>query len=115
MELSSIPNGEKSVESKPNPDWIYVVVQAPGENETFLGQHDNNNDISFIPVFVKKEDAQNCLPLMTRKKAVTYEIQAVYREELLKQAAENGFLVYVLDGGGTILEKIDIPRVSKGD
>ncbi len=103
------------MESIPNPDWIYVVVQAPGQNETFLGQHDKDNDISFIPVFKKKEDAQNCLPLLHREKFVTYQIQAVYREELLEQASKNGFKVYFLDGGGTILEKINVANDSKGD
>ncbi|RTZ98370.1 MAG: hypothetical protein DSY90_04465 [Deltaproteobacteria bacterium] len=98
-----------------NPDWIYVVVQAPGENESFLGQHDDENDISFIPVFDKKEDAQNCLPLMARERSVTYEIQAVYREELLKNAGENGFYVYFLDGSGTILEKINIAEDGADD
>ena len=103
------------MESTNNSDWIYAVVQAPGKNESFLGQHDDENDISFIPVFAKKEDAQNCLPLMARKKSVTYEIQAVYREELLKNAMENGFHVYFLDGSGTILEKINIVKKSADD
>jgi hypothetical protein len=103
------------VESINKLDWIYVVVQAPGENEAFLGQYDEDSDISFIPVFGKKEDAQKCLPLMTRKKAVTYEIQAVLREELLKEAAQGGFFVYALDGAGTILEKIDARHDGVGE
>ncbi len=105
---------ESSTKAEPNPNWIYVVVQAPGKGESFLGQHDDENDISFIPVFANKDDAQNCLPLMNRKKGETYEIQAVYREELIEQAVGNGFQVYLLDGGGTILEKIEMADDAPG-
>ena len=90
-----------------NPDWIYVVVQAPGENEMFLGQHDDEKDISFIPVFHQKEDALQCLPLMKRDRSLKYEVQAVHREEISEQAAKTGFLLYFLDENGAILERIE--------
>ena len=89
------------------PDWIYVVVQAPGENEMFLGQHDDEQDISFIPVFHQKEDALQCLPLMKRDRSLTYEVQAVSREEISEQAAKTGFLLYILDENGVILETFE--------
>ena len=90
-----------------DPDWIYVVVQAPGENEMFLGQHDDEKDISFIPVFHQKEDALQCLPLMKRERSLKYEVQAVSREEISEQAAKTGFLLYFLDENGVILETIE--------
>ena len=90
-----------------NPDWIYVVVQAPGENDMFLGQHDDEKDISFIPVFHQKEDALQCLPLMKRDRSLKYEVQAVHREEISEQAAKTGFLLYFLDENGAIQERID--------
>jgi len=90
-----------------NPDWIYVVVQAPGENDMFLGQHDDEKDISFIPVFHQKEDALQCLPLMKRDRSLKYEVQAVHREEISEQAAKTGFLLYFLDENGAILERIE--------
>ena len=90
-----------------NPDWIYVVVQAPGENDMFLGQHDDEKDISFIPVFHLKEDALQCLPLMKRDRSLKYEVQAVHREEISEQAAKTGFLLYFLDENGAIQERIE--------
>ena len=90
-----------------DPDWIYVVVQTPGENEMFLGQHDDEKDISFIPVFHQKEDALQCLPLMKRDRSLKYEVQAVHREEISEQSAKTGFLLYFLDENGVILERID--------
>jgi hypothetical protein len=28
--------------------WVWVVVQDPGKDERFLGQHDEKQDISYI-------------------------------------------------------------------
>ena len=41
--------------------WLWVVVQDPEWNEQFLGQRDESKGISFIPVFLEKDDAVQCL------------------------------------------------------
>jgi len=86
--------------------WIWVVVQDPGGKEQFLGQHDKLENISYIPVFDSKEDAQQCLMNMTRRKNCTYEVQAILFEELAKDAAANGFVIFLLNENGEILERI---------
>lgn len=86
--------------------WVWVVVQDPGEKEQFLGQHDKQENISFIPAFRSKEDAQQCFMNMVRDKGRKYEVQAVLYEELLKDAAGGGFMVFLLNANGEILEKI---------
>ena len=88
-------------------DWVYVVVQASGEKEMFLGQHDDENDISFIPVFRQKEDASQCLPLMSKAPSMKYEVQAIHKDDLFDQAAATGFYLYLLDGSGVILNKVN--------
>lgn len=90
-----------------NTDWVYIVVQASKENEIFLGQHDDEADISFIPVFRQKEDAYQCLPLMAKDPAMKYEVQAVHKDDLFDQAAANGFHLYLLDSSGVILNKVN--------
>ena len=30
-------------------EWVWVVLQDPGENEQFLGEYDEENKTSFIP------------------------------------------------------------------
>jgi hypothetical protein len=87
--------------------WVWVVVQDPGSNEQFLGQHDEEKDVSFIPTFLKKDEAEQCLPYLTRDKAKEYEVQAILFEELAKHSAQNGFVVFILNGAGEVLEKID--------
>jgi len=87
--------------------WIYVVVQDPESNPQYLGQHDDEIDISFIPIFLEKEDALMCLNLMARDKQKKYEVQAVMYEELTDHAATSGFHIYVLNKNGEVVDKIN--------
>jgi len=86
--------------------WVWVVVQDPGQKEKFLGQHDNQDNISFIPAFHSKEAAQQCLASMARQKGSKYEVQAILHQELSKNAAAGGFMIFLLNENGEILEKI---------
>jgi len=93
--------------SKLNPDtWIWVIVQEPGGNEQFLGQHDDKKDVSFIPAFYEKDIAQQCLIQLITEKGKKYEAQAILFEELAKDAAQHGFSIFMLNADGEILEEI---------
>ena len=87
--------------------WVWVVVQDPGGTEQFLGQHDKLENISYIPVFRSKEEAQQCFMNMARRKNCRYEVQAILFEELAKDAAASGFMIFLLNDSGDILEKIN--------
>ena len=89
-----------------NDDWVYVVVQDPGGNEQFLGQQENETGVAFIPLFKGKEDALMCMPLMTRDKQIKYEVQAVIFSDLKAQAANSGFMLYLLDNEGRVIDKL---------
>ena len=92
---------------KIKPDtWIWVIVQNPGTNEQFFGQLDEQTNESFIPAFYQKEDAQQCMLNLTTEKGTKYEVQAIFFEELVKDAAQNNFMIFMLDPDGKILEKI---------
>jgi hypothetical protein len=86
--------------------WVWVVVQDPGGKEQFLGQHDQQENISFIPAFHSKEEAQQCFMSLARQKGRKYEVQAILHEELLKDAAADGFMIFLLNENGDVLEKI---------
>ena len=90
--------------------WIYLVVQDPETNPQYLGQHDDEGDISFIPIFLEKEDALMCINLMARDKHQKYEVQAVMYEQVTDHAATGGFHIYVLNKNGEIVEKIDASK-----
>ncbi len=82
------------------------MVLDPGGNEQFLGQHYEEQDISFIPTFLEKEEAQECLKHMALEEGQKYEVQTIQYEELTRNAFENGFALFILNGAGEILEKI---------
>jgi hypothetical protein len=99
-------------EIKPD-TWIWVVVQNPGPNEQLLGQEYEDQSVSFIPAFFEKEDAQQCLIRMSTNKTDKYEAQAVLFKELAQDAGRHGFLIFILNADGDILEKIK-PQSSAG-
>jgi len=92
-------------ELKPD-TWVWVIVQNPGPQEQFLGQEYQDQNVSFIPAFFKKEDAQQCLVQMTTQKGDKYEAQAVLYNELVKTAVKHDFMIFILNSDGEILQKI---------
>ena len=85
--------------------WVYVVVQDPGGDEQFLGQHDEVQNVSFIPAFMEKEEALQCLNLLAKKADKTYEVQAIAYRELAPRVAAHGFKIFILNGSGDIVHK----------
>jgi len=95
----------KMVQGNP---WVWVVVMDPGENEQFLGQYNQEKEISYIPTFLEKKEALQSLENLAREQGHEYEVQAIQYEDLARNAAENGFMVFILSGRGEILEKIGL-------
>jgi hypothetical protein len=87
--------------------WLWVVVQDPGGNEMFLGQHDDKNNISFIPAFLEKAEAQAGLEKFVHEKGKKYEVQAIQYDLLARYASENGFTVFILNAVGEVLQKME--------
>ena len=86
--------------------WVWVVVIDPGKNEQFLGQHDQEDEISFIPVFLNKEEALQALNRLALEQGHRSEVQAIQYEELARSSAEHGFMLFILNAKGEILEKL---------
>lgn len=86
--------------------WLYVAIMKDGSSEQIVGQTDNEHDISFIPAFLDKESAQQAMFHLHLEKKNKYEVQAMIYEDLARHAAENGFLVIVLDEEGKVLERL---------
>lgn len=84
-----------------------MVVEDPGGDEKFVGLHDEHLNVSYIPAFENKEDALSGLVNMPGRKNRKYEVQAVLLDLLCEDARNNGFLVFLSDGSGTVLERIE--------
>jgi hypothetical protein len=87
-------------------EWIWAIVQDPEKNPQYLGQHDEQKDVSYIPIFKDKDHALRCMNLFKKDKSLKYEPQAVFFGELVKDAKKNDFLIVLLDEEGNILEWI---------
>ena len=90
--------------------WLYVAIQKAGSSEQIVGQTDNEHDISFIPAFLSKETAQQAMFHLHLEKKSKYEVQAIIYEDLARHAVEGGFLIFVLDKEGKVVERL--PAVS---
>ncbi len=85
--------------------WLWIIIQDPGGNEMFLGQHDEEKDILFIPAFNDKSDAINSLKLINKDDSLKYEVQAIKYGLLEEYCKENGFVVFICNGNGEIILK----------
>lgn len=103
MGLDTMTKKELTPES-----WVWAIVQNPGSNESFLGQQDATNDIKFVPAFYDKDSALRCMNGFSKEASSTYEPQAVILEDLLSYTNKHGFIIFLLDNEGKILEKLSI-------
>ena len=85
--------------------WVYVLVQNPGGAEQIVGQQDVESDIAFIPMFLDKDSAMQGALHVVKEKGRKFEIQAIIYEDLARYAAQGGFILFVLDAEGRIIEK----------
>ena len=92
-------------EKKQAEGWVYAVVCTQDNDHHFLGLHNDEENIDFIPVFESREAANDCFLQLPREKGKTYEVQAVHIEELYEDAEKNGFSVALFDGEGTVVKK----------
>jgi spore cortex formation protein SpoVR/YcgB (stage V sporulation) len=86
--------------------WLYVAIQKDGSHERIVGQTDGEHDIAFIPAFLSKDAAQQAMFHLHLEKKKKYELQAIIYEDLARHAAEGGFLIFVLDEAGNVLERL---------
>lgn len=94
--------------------WIWVWIQNPGDNEQIVGQHYAEDGISFIPAFSDKDAALKCYHKLAKDETSKYEAQAIHHQELIKEAAKNNFLIFMLNEEGEILKKIDPQKADQG-
>ena len=86
--------------------WLYVAIQKEGSAEQIVGQNDAELSIAYIPAFLDKETAQQSLFQLKLEKKKKVEVQAIIYEDLARHAAENGFLIFILNADGMVLERL---------
>jgi hypothetical protein len=86
--------------------WVYVLVQNPGTDEQIVGQQDTKDDIAFIPMFLDKDSAIQGVMHMVKERGQKFEVQAIIYEDLAGYAAKGGFILFVIDENGRIIDKL---------
>lgn len=86
--------------------WLWVIVMDPESAPQYLGQQDEGTSVSYVPAFLKKEDAQQGLVNLSIEKGKKLEIQAVMYDQLNSDAANNDFDIFIISAQGEILERI---------
>ncbi len=86
--------------------WVWGVVLNPEKDENLLGQYDEENQVSFIPIFLERDETLKSLHNLAMEKGKKYEIQAILYEDVSRYASENGFMIFILNGDGEVLDKI---------
>lgn len=84
--------------------WVWVVIQDPGENELFLGQYDEVKGVSYIPIFLEKEAAFKGIDFLAKEDDHKYEIQAIQYGHLSTEASKAGFNILLMDDSGNRVE-----------
>ncbi|MDX9788494.1 MAG: hypothetical protein RBT11_17085 [Desulfobacterales bacterium] len=91
--------------------WVWVLVHGPEGNEQLLGQQDVDGNVSFIPCFLGKDEAANGLAHLNKERSKMHTVQAIIFEDLKRYAEQNGFMIFVIDAMGNIIERIgNVPR-----
>ena len=86
--------------------WLYVVIQKLGPNDQIIGQTDTESNITYIPAFHSKETAQQAMLHLHLERQRKYEVQAIIYEDLAGYAIDGGFVIFVLDEDGKVLERL---------
>jgi len=86
--------------------WVWGVVLNPEKDEKLLGQYDEKTQVSFIPIFKEKDEALKSIRNFAIEKGEKYEIQAIIYEDVARYASEKGFMIFILNGDGEVLDKI---------
>jgi hypothetical protein len=94
----------------PDPNaWVWVIVlESPG-GARYFGRQDPAAGLAYIPAFREKDDALACLPRFPAVSGERMEVQAVLFGELCRDAALNGFLIFMLGADGRVLDRITPP------
>lgn len=88
--------------------WVWIIIKDPAGNEEIVGQEDRESGVAFIPAFLSKEDALQCMNLLARERGVKHEPQAIMADDLSQRAADNGFVVFILNEDGDVQEKLSV-------
>lgn len=89
-------------------DYLWIIVDDPkkvSEEETFLGLSDDEGR-QFIPVTRERAEGEVLMKMLPPPVEAVRTVEAIHREQLLTEAQEQNFSVYIVDSQGKVLEQL---------
>ena len=85
------------------PEWLWVVVETRGEEETLFALEEEQKGLKFIPAFKNQEEGEACRKKFNVPSGAKHELQAI-RLSVLAQAAKKEqaevTILDMIDAGG---------------
>ncbi|MBU1276897.1 MAG: hypothetical protein KJ720_16085 [Proteobacteria bacterium] len=87
-------------------NYVWVIVERTRNDENFLGMAGEDGEM-FIPVTAERDQALMLVGRLPDTEGVFIRsVEAIHRAQLLGQAQDEGFSVYLVDEKGRILEHL---------
>ena len=87
-----------------NEDYVWVITQGPEYEENFVGLVDDQN-AKFVPVTMEKFEAE-AIKARLPNESGQLQVEAIHREQLIKEAGEQGFAVKLVDAAGVVKQTL---------
>ncbi len=92
-------------------DYLWIITETrPDQEETLVGMSHPQGE-AFIPATREKDQALILLGRLPAGRG-DRQVEAIHRVRLLDQAAEQGFVVYLVDEQGRVLERLGGPALN---
>lgn len=86
-------------------DWLHVIVCRKDEQEFYMGMHDKNDNVDFVPVFESRDDAESCLESFGKQPGIRYQVMAILSSELIENCTDRNYLIALVDKHGAIIRQ----------
>ena len=86
-------------------DYLWIITETKDQDVIIVGMSAEDSD-QFIPATPKKEDALVLMGRLPAGQNGERQVEAMHKERLLAQAAEDGYRVFVVDMNGVILQRL---------
>ena len=83
-------------------NYVWVIVERSGHEEHFFGLSTEEGD-QFIPVTEMKDQCEALLGRLQVVEGVERSVEAIHKQDIIKQGQAHGFAVYLVNSEGKLL------------
>lgn len=95
---------ETNVDTK---DYVWIITETNEDQEDIMVGLAGEDDQPFIPAAGSKEEAFMVMARLPVEPRGKRQVEAIHKDRLLEKALGQGFSVFLVDGGGSVLGRLD--------